>query len=130
MIVRMIVISFVNSQPHSIGLYHPLDGVTNPRYTLLCFLTTNFFYKEKKALAFNWDRCCHLALCLRLIHLHSNISGCRLHCKSIGHSGALLPTLHLLHNLRMGPISQSTTLQLGICDIRSVTNYSVYFEPN
>ncbi len=24
---------------------------------------------EKNALAFNWDRCCHLVLCLRLIPL-------------------------------------------------------------
>jgi hypothetical protein len=33
------------------GLYHLLDGVTNPK--LLCSLTTNFFRKEKKAQAFN-----------------------------------------------------------------------------
>ncbi len=53
-----------------IGLYHPLDGVGNPKYKLLHFLTTKLFCKEKKALAFNRDRCCHLALCLRLIHFH------------------------------------------------------------
>ncbi len=51
-----------------IGLYHPLDGVTNPKFTLLCFLA--FFWKEKKAPAYNWDRCCHLAPCLQLIHFH------------------------------------------------------------
>jgi hypothetical protein len=52
---------------HHTGLYHPLDGVTNPKYKLLRFLTTIIFYKEKKALAFNWDRCCYLVLCLWLI---------------------------------------------------------------
>jgi hypothetical protein len=45
----------------SIGLHHPLDGVTNPEYKLLHFIQLNFFCKEK-ALAFNRDRCCHLAL--------------------------------------------------------------------
>jgi hypothetical protein len=54
-----------------IGLRQPLDGVTNPKYKLKCFLTTNiFFFKEKKALAFNRDRCCHLAFCLQLILFH------------------------------------------------------------
>ena len=54
------------------GLDHSLDGGTNPKYKLLCFLTANFFGKEKKALAFNPDRCCHLALCLWLILFHEN----------------------------------------------------------
>jgi hypothetical protein len=53
-----------------IGLHHPLDGVTNPKYKLLHFLTTISFDKEKKALAFNQDRCCHLVLCLWLILFH------------------------------------------------------------
>ncbi len=53
-----------------IGLYPPLDGVTNPKHRLLCFLTTKFLCKEKKALAFNQDRCCHLVLCLWLILFH------------------------------------------------------------
>ncbi len=35
----------------SIGPYHPLDGITNPKYKLLHFLTTkNNFCEEKKAL--------------------------------------------------------------------------------
>jgi hypothetical protein len=56
---------------HLIGLHHPLDGITNPEYTLLRFIQlTKFFCKEKKALAFNRDRCCHLALCLWLILFH------------------------------------------------------------
>ncbi len=50
------------------GLYHPLDGITNPKFKLLHFLT--FFCREKKELAFNRDWCCHLALCLRLILFH------------------------------------------------------------
>ncbi len=48
---------------HLIGLYYTLDDITNPNYKLLHFLTT-IFCKEKKALAFNRDRCYHLALCL------------------------------------------------------------------
>ncbi len=58
----------------SIGLMrlcHPPDGSTSPKYKLLCFITTkNFFCKEKNALAFNRDRCCHLVLYLRLIPFH------------------------------------------------------------
>jgi hypothetical protein len=49
------------------GVDHPLDGVTNRKYKLLHLLTTIIFCKEKKALAFNRDRCCHLVLCLQLI---------------------------------------------------------------
>jgi len=48
----------------SIELYHSLDGITNPKCKSLLFLTTIFFYKEKKALAFDQDRCCHPAFCL------------------------------------------------------------------
>ncbi len=54
----------------SIGLHHPLDGVTNPKYKLLRFIHLTFFCKKKWALAFNWDRCCHLALFLWLILFH------------------------------------------------------------
>ncbi len=53
-----------------IGLHHPLDGITNREYKLLCFIQLSIFCKEKKTLAFNRDRCCHLALCLRLILFH------------------------------------------------------------
>jgi len=56
--------------PTKIGHYHPLDGITNPKYKLLCFLTIKFFSKVKKALAFNRDRCCHLAICLQLNLFH------------------------------------------------------------
>ncbi len=30
-----------------IGLYQPLDGITNPKYKLLCSLTTNFFANRR-----------------------------------------------------------------------------------
>jgi hypothetical protein len=30
-----------------IGLYHPLDGVTNPKYKLPCFLKTIFLQREE-----------------------------------------------------------------------------------
>jgi hypothetical protein len=46
-----------------IGFYQPLDGIANSKYKFLHFLTTTFFYKEKKAQAFTRDRYCHLALC-------------------------------------------------------------------
>jgi hypothetical protein len=52
-----------------IWVYNPVNGVSNPKYKLLCFLTN--FCEEKKALAFNRDRFCHLALFLRLILLSS-----------------------------------------------------------
>ncbi len=55
------------------GLYHPLDGNTNLKYKLLCFLTPNKKISKRKALAFKRDRCCHLALCLRLIIFHFEI---------------------------------------------------------
>ena len=52
------------------GLYHPLDGATNHKHKLLGFLTPNDNNSKRKAPAFNWDRCCHLALCLQLILFH------------------------------------------------------------
>jgi hypothetical protein len=36
-------------------LHHPLDDITNPKYKLLHFITTNFFGQRKKALAFKRD---------------------------------------------------------------------------
>jgi len=52
------------------GLCRLLDGFAYTKYKLLCFLRAKFFWKEKKALAFNRDRCCNLALCLQLIIFH------------------------------------------------------------
>ncbi len=48
---------------------------------VVAFLNNFFFWKEKKALAFNLDRCCHLALCLPLILFHST----RLHYYNSNH---------------------------------------------
>jgi hypothetical protein len=56
-----------NTDVPSMRLSHPPDGSTSPKYKLLCFITTKKICKEKNALAFNRDRCCHLVLCLRLI---------------------------------------------------------------
>ncbi len=53
-----------------IRLCQPPDGSTSPKYKLLYFITTKKICKEKNVLAFNWDRCCHLVLCLRLIPFH------------------------------------------------------------
>jgi hypothetical protein len=55
---------------HLIGLHSLVDGIINSWYMLLSFITVIFLCKEKKALAFNKDSCCHLALCLGLIILH------------------------------------------------------------
>jgi hypothetical protein len=41
---------------HLTGLNHQLDGDTNLKNTLLCFLTPNKKISKKKALAFNQDR--------------------------------------------------------------------------
>ncbi len=56
--------------PFQMGLYHPLDGVTNLKSKLLYFLTPNKKISKRKALAFNRNRCCHLAFCLWLILFH------------------------------------------------------------
>jgi hypothetical protein len=55
--------STVRQAHPTMGLYHPLDGDSNLKYKLLGFLTPNKKISKGKALAFNWDRCCHLALC-------------------------------------------------------------------
>jgi hypothetical protein len=54
----------------SMRLSHPPDGSTGPKYKLLCFIYHNLFYQIQNALAFNWDTCCHLALCLWLLPFH------------------------------------------------------------
>jgi hypothetical protein len=83
-----------------IGLYHRLNGNTNLKYKLLCFLTPNKKISKRKALAFNWDRCCHLALCLWLILFQCTKLMC---IKPISFSekdnNALVPGL--LHGLRL-----------------------------
>jgi hypothetical protein len=56
---------------NQMGSYQPLDGVTNLKYKLLYFLTQK--NSKRKALAFNRDRWCHLAICLQLILFHYTI---------------------------------------------------------
>ncbi len=51
-------------------LCQPPDGSTSPKYKLLHFLTIMIFYQEPNELAFNWDTCCHLVICLQLIASH------------------------------------------------------------
>jgi hypothetical protein len=51
------------------GLYHPLNGVTNLKYKLF-FLTPNKKNSKREALAFHRVGCCHLAICLWLILFH------------------------------------------------------------
>ncbi len=57
------------------GLYYALDGITNLKYKLLYFLTTNKTNFKEKGTSFKRDRCCHLALCLWLILFHCGDSG-------------------------------------------------------
>jgi hypothetical protein len=59
-----------NKETQIMRLCHPPDGITSPKCKLLFFMTTNFFCKEKNALAFNRDRCCHLVFYLQLIPFH------------------------------------------------------------
>ncbi len=59
-------------QTDAMRLCHPPDGSPSPKYKLPCIITTKIFCKEKNTLAFNWDRCCHLVLCLWLIPFHLN----------------------------------------------------------
>ncbi len=39
-----------------IGLHHSPDGITNPKYKLLCFVTTKFFLQREERTNFNHDR--------------------------------------------------------------------------
>ncbi len=62
--------AFMGTSCSSVGFYHPLDGITNLEYKLMCFLTPNKKISKRNVVAFNWDRCCHLELCLQLILFH------------------------------------------------------------
>ncbi len=97
----------------SIGLHHPLDGVTNPKYNLLCSLSTSFFCKEKKTLAFNQNRCCHLALCLRPILFHWRTNG-KFYSIGLHHplDGVTSPEYKLLHFIAF---NQDRCCHLALC---------------
>jgi hypothetical protein len=43
-----------------------------PVPSISCFVLNHhsLFYQIQNALAFNWDMCCHLALCLQLLPFH------------------------------------------------------------
>jgi len=56
-------------------LHHSPDASTFPGFKLMCFVYIIYFQKEElNALAFNWDTCSHLALCLHVMPLHYNLS--------------------------------------------------------
>jgi len=55
----------------TIGHYHQLNGITNPKNKLLHFLTTKYFFAMTgRHQLLTRDRCCHLSLSLQLILLH------------------------------------------------------------
>ncbi len=62
--------TFANISQLVMRLCHPPDGSTSPKYKLLHFSHHNLFYQIQNAVAFNWDTCCNLALCLRLLPFH------------------------------------------------------------
>ncbi len=69
-VIMLNVIILYVVMPNVMRLCHPPDGSTSPKYKLLCLIITKKICKEKNALAFNRDRCCHLVLCLQLIPFH------------------------------------------------------------
>jgi hypothetical protein len=46
-------------------------AVLVPRISCCVLNHHNLFYQIQNALAFNWDTCCHIALCLRLLPFHT-----------------------------------------------------------
>ncbi len=45
-------------------------AVPGPSISCCVLSHHNVFYQTQNALAFNWDTCCHLALCLQLLPFH------------------------------------------------------------
>ncbi len=68
----------------------------------------DLFCQIQNALAFNWDRCCHLALCLQLLPFNCLNRSIYSYLETYG---AVFTTLYFLRNLRIGPIEYSITLQ-------------------
>ncbi len=87
------------------GHYHPIDGISNPKYKLLHFLTRNFLAKWRRhqLIHYNQDRCCLLALCLWLILLHyfKMLGLTKSKCKQIGKK----TVRHLIENYGICHIS-------------------------
>jgi hypothetical protein len=84
----------------SMGLYHPSDGVTNPKYKFFRFLGTKFFCQERNELAFNRDRCCHLVLCLQLIIFY--LTYLVLHIERLGHVSVANVNAALMNKCKNG----------------------------
>ncbi len=40
------------TRANPIGLHHPLDGITNPKYILLHFLTNKYFLQRGEGISF------------------------------------------------------------------------------
>jgi hypothetical protein len=108
------------------GLCHPPDGSTSPKDKLLGFKPPQLI---QNALVFNWDMCCHLALCLQLLPFHSrNMQRCQ--DKVIGAKAADLFHQHLrliftayfkLQLLRWVPYFD--TILPNVVAIKSAKNY-------
>jgi hypothetical protein len=112
-------------------LCHPPDGSTSPKYKLLCFKTTKQICKEKNALAFNRDRCCHLVLCLWLIPFHYIILNYFLALeqfplKSSNHHQQLPTNLWPVGNFSNGLNSTSTRLMDQLPTKKRVMSILVY----
>ncbi len=71
----------------------------------MCFLTPNKKNSKRKALAFNWDRCCHLVLCLRLILIHCCII----------YLFKLIFSFSLIHHLSISPPFQLVLILFYLC---------------
>jgi hypothetical protein len=63
--------------PFSVVIIFPYNEALSPtrwqyqsQVYVVCIITTKKICKEKNTLAFNWERCCNLVLCLWLIPFH------------------------------------------------------------
>jgi hypothetical protein len=44
--------AFLNKMCNTIGLHHPLDGITNPKYKLLRFIQLTIFLQKEEGTSF------------------------------------------------------------------------------
>jgi hypothetical protein len=61
--------SFFGSS-NQLGSVNHQMAVPVPNISCCVFSNYDFFYQELNELAFNWDTCCHLVICLQLIASH------------------------------------------------------------
>ncbi len=94
-----------------IGLYHSLEGAV-PIPSISCCVSKQltFFYKQKKALAFDWERCCHLVLCLQLIIFHWALLLTRGRYKSQVQLSAFLDNLNFFYEEKAPEVDLSNNL--------------------